>query len=89
MGFFNDLGKKTTEATSKITKETKLKLKMNENKGKISDLYEEIGKKVYEKHIREENINIKGLYYDIAIASYIINPTNNKLKIELLESIQR
>ena len=59
MGFFNDLGKKTTEATSKITKETKLKLKMNENKGKISDLYEEIGKKVYEKHIREENINIK------------------------------
>lgn len=59
MGFFNDLGKKTTEATSKITKETKLKLKINENKGKISDLYEEIGKKVYEKHIREENINIK------------------------------
>lgn len=59
MGFFNDIGKKTTEATSKITKETKLKLKMNENKGKISDLYEEIGKKVYEKHVREENINIK------------------------------
>ena len=59
MGFFNDLGKKTTEATSKITKETKLKLKMNENKGKISDLYEEIGKKVYENHVREENIDIK------------------------------
>lgn len=59
MGFFNDIGKKTTEATSKITKETKLKLKMNDNKGKISDLYEEIGKKVYEKHVREENINIK------------------------------
>lgn len=59
MGFFNEIGKKTTEATSKITKETKLKLKMNENKGKISDIYEEIGKKVYEKHIREENINIK------------------------------
>lgn len=59
MGFFNEIGKKTTEATSKITKETKLKLKMNDNKNKISDLYEEIGKKVYEKHVREENINIK------------------------------
>lgn len=59
MGFFNDLGKKTSEATNKITKETKLKLKINENKNKIADLYEEIGKKVYEKHTREENISIK------------------------------
>ena len=32
--------------------------------------------------LKQENINIKGLYYDIAIASYIINPTNNKLKVE-------
>ena len=34
-------------------------MKINENKGKIEDIYEEIGKKVYEKHIREENIDIK------------------------------
>lgn len=59
MGFFSDLGKKTSETTSKIAKETKLKLKINENKGKIDDIYEEIGKKVYEKHIREEKIDIK------------------------------
>ncbi len=59
MGFFNDIGKKTTEATNKITKETKLRLKMSENKSKISNLYEEIGKKVYEKHVRNESINIK------------------------------
>lgn len=59
MGFFNEIGKKTTEATSKITKETKLKIKINDNKNKISDIYEEIGKKVYEKHVREENISIK------------------------------
>ena len=56
MGFFNDIGKKTSEATSKIAKETKLKMKINENKGKIKELYEEIGKKVYEKHVREENV---------------------------------
>ena len=54
MGFFNDIGKKTSEATSKIAKETKLKMKINENKGKIKELYEEIGKKVYEKHVKEE-----------------------------------
>ena len=59
MGFFSDLGKKATETTGKIAGETKLKLKINENKGKIEDIYEEIGKKVYEKHVREENINIK------------------------------
>ena len=34
-------------------------MKINENKGKITDIYEEIGKKVYEKHVREENIDIK------------------------------
>lgn len=59
MGFFNEIGKKTSEATSKITKETKLKIKINDNKNKIENIYEEIGKKVYEKHVREENINIK------------------------------
>lgn len=59
MGFFNEIGKKTSEATSKIAKETKLKFKINDNKNKISDIYEEIGKKVYEKHVREENITIK------------------------------
>ena len=59
MGFFSDLGRKTSETTGKIAKETKIKMKINENKGKITDIYEEIGKKVYEKHVREENIDIK------------------------------
>ena len=59
MGFFSDLGKKTTETAGKISKETKLKLKINENKGKIEDLYEAIGKKVYEKHVRENDVCIK------------------------------
>ena len=59
MGFFNDIGKKGAEATSKIAKEGKLKLKINENKGKIKDIYQEMGRIIYEKHVREENINIK------------------------------
>ena len=59
MGIFNSIGTRATEATKKIKTETKLKFKISENKHKILDVYEEIGKKVYEKHIREENINIK------------------------------
>ncbi len=66
MEFFDKLGKKASEAykftadkTGKLAKETKLKFKMSELKSQIEDLYVEIGKKVYEKHIREEEICIK------------------------------
>ena len=66
MGFFDDLGKKasaaydvTAKKTSKLAKEAKFRMKINENKSDINDLYKEIGRKVYEKHIREENIDIK------------------------------
>lgn len=66
MEFFDKLGKKasqaykvTAEKTTKLTKEAKLKMKIAENKSDINDLYEQIGKKVYEKHIREESLDIK------------------------------
>ena len=66
MGFFDSLSKKasaaydaTAEKTGKLAKEAKFRMKINENKSDINDLYKEIGRKVYEKHIREENIDIK------------------------------
>ena len=66
MDLFNKIGKKATEAykmtadkTGKIAKETKIKLRMNELKTQVHELYEEIGRKVYEKHVREEDISIK------------------------------
>lgn len=66
MEFFDKLTKKASETykgaaekTGKIAKETKLKLKMSENKSKINDIYEEIGKKVYQKHISDEELCIK------------------------------
>ena len=34
--------------------------------------------------LRQVGIEIKGIDYDISIATYILNPTNNKLKIENL-----
>ena len=66
MGFFDDLSKKasetyrnTAEKTNKLTREMKLKSSISDAKSKIEKIYAEIGKKVYEKHIREENIDIK------------------------------
>ena len=66
MEFFDKLGKKASEAykvtadkTGKLAKEAKIRMKINEMKGQIKDIYVEIGKKVYEKHVREENIDIK------------------------------
>lgn len=66
MNFFNKLGnianktyKSASQKTGDIAKEAKIKMKMNENKGKIKDLYEEMGKIVYQKSINNENINIK------------------------------
>lgn len=32
--------------------------------------------------LKQVGINIEGMHYDIAIASYILNPTNNKLNID-------
>jgi len=66
MGFFDDLTKKasetyknTAEKTNKLTREMKLKSLINDDKTRIERLYIEIGRKVYEKHVREENIDIK------------------------------
>ncbi len=65
MEFFDKIGKKASEAykitadkTGKIAKETKNKLKMGELKSQINELYEQIGKKIYEKHVQNENIDI-------------------------------
>lgn len=66
MDFLNKLTKKAKETygaaskkTGEIAKEAKLKMKMNENKAEINDLYQEIGKKVYEKHVLSGEIDIK------------------------------
>jgi len=66
MDFFNKLGnianktyKSASQKTGELAKEAKLKMKMNENKSKINDLYEEMGKIIYQKHIHEEEVKIK------------------------------
>ncbi len=66
MDFFDKLTKRAKETyenaskkTGELAKEAKLKMKMNENKAEINELYQEIGKKVYEKHTLSESIDIK------------------------------
>ena len=61
MSYFYDIGKKTSKTTARIATEAKLKIEIAENRERIKSFYEEIGRKVYENHIREENINIKSL----------------------------
>lgn len=49
--------KYTAEKTSKIAKETKLKMKINECKKEIETIYKEIGEAVYEKFIVNEEVS--------------------------------
>ena len=65
MAFFDKLGKKASEAykitadkTGKLAKETKIKFKMSDLKSQINDIYQEIGKIVYEKHVKKEEISM-------------------------------
>ncbi len=66
MDFFEKLGKKVTETykvasekTNKVAAETKIRMKMSDNKSKINDIYKEIGKKVYEKYALDGSLDIK------------------------------
>ena len=49
----------TTDKTGKIAKETKLKIKMSNLKSDINDIYEEIGKKAYDKHNLKEPVDFE------------------------------
>lgn len=51
----------TTEKTSKIAKETKIKMQINEYKGDIKDIYIEIGEYVYEKFVKGEKTDLEEL----------------------------
>lgn len=51
----------TTEKTSKIAKETKLKIKINEYKGDIKDLYLDIGENVYENLLNNKELEMDEL----------------------------
>ena len=67
MDFFDKLSKKasetykvTAEKTTKIAKETKLKLEISNYKSNMEDLYKIVGKKIYQKYAAQEIAPIEG-----------------------------
>lgn len=83
MGFFNDLSKKTSETTSRIARETKLKLKISDNNGRIKDLYEDIGKKFYMNRLKKVE-NCKEQIEDDCIIIDQLFAEIEKAKLEIL-----
>ena len=75
----------TAEKTSKIAKETKIKMQINEYKGDIKDIYIEIGEYVYEKFAKGEKTDLEELNQrceEIQILSdKIVNCKNEILKL--------
>ena len=51
----------TAEKTSKIAKETKIRMEINEHKSDIKDIYQEIGEAVYQKYVKDEDLDMKYL----------------------------
>ena len=51
----------TAEKTSKIAKETKKKIEINDYKREIKDIYVEIGETVYEKYVTDQELNLEEL----------------------------
>lgn len=72
------------QTTSKITREIKLKAQMADKKSQIQEIYEEIGKRVYEKHILKEKLDIQlDFKEDCAILDTLANDVEN-IRIEIL-----
>lgn len=91
MDFLNKLGdianktyKNASQKTGELAKEAKLKMKMNENKSKIKDIYEEIGKIIYQKHINGDEVKIKEDLDSYCSQIDEIAKENEKLQEEVL-----
>lgn len=87
MSFFDKLSKKasetyqiTKEKTTKISEELKLRSKINECKGKIDDLYEELGRGIYNEFKTGEKFEAKEKCEEISNLEDEIA----KLKLEIL-----
>lgn len=77
--------KYTAEKTTKIAKETKLKMKISDHKKEIETIYREIGETVYEKFIVDEEIDKQELMQKCEeidlLAEKIVNCKNEILKL--------
>lgn len=78
--------KYTAEKTSKIAKETKMRMKISEYKREVDDIYREIGEKVYEKFVIDEEIEKEKLQESCAaidcLTDKIVECKNEILKLK-------
>ena len=92
MEFFDKLGKKASEAykitadkTGKLAKEAKLRLKIGDLKSQINDIYEEIGKKVYQNHVDSSTIDLKKEIEELCTK---IDMLSEEIEIKLKECLE-
>lgn len=92
MEFFDKLGQKASEAykitadkTGKLAREAKLRLKMSNLKTDINNIYEEIGKKAYEKHTLKENIDFENYFEQELTEIDVLSEQIETILKELLE----
>lgn len=83
--------KYTTERTSKLAKEIKLKTIINQDKEKISEIYEQIGKNIYESHIRKNDKDILKEIEELCkkIDAYSSEIEFNRMELLKLKSLKK
>lgn len=74
-----------SKQAGKLAKEIKLKTKMSENKNKIQELYEDIGKTVYEKYILKEEISVDRDLLNNCSMIDVLAEENEDIRMELLK----
>lgn len=89
MGFFDQIGKKATEVyqgakdkTSQFSSEMKLKSKLSDEKDKIDNLYEALGKIVYEEFVKSgENFSneVANKCREITASKEVVENINKEL----------
>ena len=104
MGFFDKIGEKasevynsTAEKTNKLTKEMKLKSTINDTKGKINKLYQEIGEDLFNKYqehkLNEIEKDFSEQFYQLELYKKEIDEAQNEIytlkNIRLCEKCQK
>lgn len=74
-----------SKQAGKVAKEIKLKSQMAENKSKIQELYEDIGKTVYEKYVLKEEINLERDLFNTCLMIDNLANENENIHMELLK----
>lgn len=82
----NETYKYTTEKTSKLAKEVKLKSLISKDKEKIREVYEKIGKLVYQSHIRE--FDNKEIFDEIENLCKEIDAFSNEIEHNRMELLK-